>query len=81
MQKEVGMLHKELKLVRTEFATANEQLRKDMETRFKAISLKTRQMFSHIMFKFDSSQRGGFKGFGSIKTSDLKEKRCSGNSW
>ena len=54
-QKEVGMLHKELELFRTEMVAANEQLRKDMETKFEAANLETRRMFSQLMLKFEAS--------------------------
>ena len=46
VQKEVGMLHKELELVRAEITSANDQLRKEFESRIEAISLDTQKMFS-----------------------------------
>ena len=46
VQKEVGLLHKELEQVRSEIVTANEQLRRDMETKMEAASLETRKMFA-----------------------------------
>ena len=64
IQKEVGLLHKELKAVCLELTSANEQLRKDMEARFETASLESRQMFAQIMLKFDTSPVGGTEGSG-----------------
>ena len=78
VQKEVGFLHKELEAVRSEFSAANEQLRKDMEARFEAASLESRQMFAQIMLKFDTSPVGGTEGSGSIGSSEMRQKGMLG---
>ena len=62
VQKEVGILHKELEVIRVEIVTANDQLMKEMEARIEASNLETRKMFAQIMLKFDSSQGSGPKG-------------------
>ena len=56
VEKEVGMLYKELKLVHSKIVIANEKLRKEMETRLEVASLEMRKMFTQIMLKFESSQ-------------------------
>ena len=72
VQKEVGMLHKELELVRAEITSANDQLRKEFESRIEAISLDTQKMFSQIMLKLEPSQSRGFERFGSSGSAALK---------
>ena len=77
-QKEVGMLHKELELFRTEMVAANEQLRKDMETKFEAANLETRRMFSQLMLKFEASQGNGSESSANIISTEQKQKSILG---
>ena len=73
VQKEVGMLHKELELVRAEITSANEQLRKEFENRIEAISCDNQKMFSQIMLKLEPSQSGGLEGSGSSGPTALNQ--------
>ena len=56
VQKEVGMLHKELELFRSEMVAVNEQLKKDMDAKWEATNMEMRKMFSQLMLKFEASQ-------------------------
>ena len=78
VQKEVGMLHKELELFRSEMVAVNEQLRQDMDTKWEATNMEMRKMFSQLMFKFEASQRGGSVGSGNVSSSEQRQKGILG---
>ena len=72
------MLHKELDSVRSKIASANEQLRKEMEARLESAGLETRKMFEQIMLKLEAHRDVGFEGSGSTGSLDMKQKGIMG---
>ena len=79
VQKEVGLLHKELESFRAEMAATNEQLRRDMDARIETASMETRTMFAQLLRQFETLQGGrGLEGSASTVPSVLPQKSILG---